>query len=182
MNSLATRKSERWQSTRGFAVMFEPFDLPNWKTGAIRSCRPQHGGLLVEASYIIVPERCPKCRGAGWLLKHGRKIIDFTDVPSGGKTITIRVDRPRYLCRSCKSTSFQPLPDMDERHRLTTRCIQFVLIGAVRRPFTSVAREIGVDEKTIRNIVAEGLPNFLRRARTGSARETDRFLFVREAN
>jgi hypothetical protein len=77
--------------------------------------------------------------------------------PEGGKPVSIEVERLRYICSSCESTSLQPLPYMDDRHRMTLRLPQFVEAESVRWPFRAVAAEIGLHERTVRRVVEDRL-------------------------
>lgn len=46
----------------------------------------------------------------------------------------------------------QNLPHMDERRQMTLRCVQHIERQSIPRTFSSIGRDIGVHEKTIRNI------------------------------
>ncbi|WP_439651889.1 helix-turn-helix domain-containing protein [Oceanobacillus alkalisoli] len=62
------------------------------------------------------------------------------------------VNRQRYKCRECNETFFENLPDMDVNRSVTNRLIYWIKEASLEKMFTSVAEEIGVDEKTVRNI------------------------------
>ncbi|WP_280174067.1 helix-turn-helix domain-containing protein [Gracilibacillus kekensis] len=62
------------------------------------------------------------------------------------------VNRQRYKCRECKETFFENLPDMDVNRSVTNRLLDWIQETSLEKAFTSVAEEIGVDEKTVRNI------------------------------
>jgi transposase len=47
------------------------------------------------------------------------------------------------------------MPAMDERRRMSMRCLAYVRGQALIRPFTQVAHDVGVDEKTVRTIAGE---------------------------
>jgi len=46
----------------------------------------------------------------------------------------------------------QPLPDMDEKRQMTCRLVKYIGAHSLRRTFSSLAVEIGLDEKTVRNV------------------------------
>lgn len=69
-----------------------------------------------------------------------------------GKRVLIEVDRRRFRCRSCGKTVFEPLPDMDGKRQATSRLIQHVEKRCTTDTFSALAREIGVDGKTVRHI------------------------------
>lgn len=60
--------------------------------------------------------------------------------------------RQRYKCRKCSETFFEVLPDMDESRSVTKRLIKWIEETSLKKPFTNVAEDIGVNEKTVRNI------------------------------
>lgn len=98
------------------------------------------------------PSHCPKCGTVPNLYKHGKKKQLFFDLPMHAKRVGIYVKRQRYTCRECNGTFFEVLPDMDDSRLITKRLIKWIEKSSLKEPFTSVAEEIGVDEKTVRNI------------------------------
>jgi transposase len=97
------------------------------------------------------PRACHAC-GAIDLVGFGRKEQVFLDVPAHGKRVGIHLDRRRYRCKSCGVTMLEPLSMMDEKRAMTTRLVRYVQEQSLKRTFTSAAEDIGVDEKTVRNI------------------------------
>ena len=107
------------------------------------------------ATYIPLPSTCPKCGSVDRLYRHGVKAIDYRDTPSAGKQLVIRAEVKRFRCQDCLETSMQPLPDIDTRRRMTKRCVQHIATQGVPRTYADLARAIGIDEKTVRNICNE---------------------------
>jgi transposase len=104
--------------------------------------------------------RCPHC--GGQLRGHGRKSTTYRDLPDGNGSVAIVVERLRFRCADCRSTSLQKVAEMDERFRMTERLVERIRVDAVRRPFTSIAGEIGIHERTVRRIVRDRLPALTR--------------------
>lgn len=98
------------------------------------------------------PPACIKCGVVGNLYKRGAKPQTFIDSPVRGDRIRVVVDRRRFQCKDCGGTFLQPLPGMDDSHRMTSRCVGFVQEKCFDLPFTKVAAEVGVTEGTVRNI------------------------------
>ncbi len=98
------------------------------------------------------PSSCPKCGTIANLYKHGKKNQLFFDLPMYVKRVGIYVQRQRYKCRECNGTFFENLPDMDDNRSVTNRLMDWIKEASLEKTFTSVAEEIGVDEKTVRNI------------------------------
>lgn len=98
------------------------------------------------------PSYCLKCGAVPNLYKHGKKDQLFFDLPMHAKRVGIIVKRQRYKCRKCSETFFEVLPDMDESRSVTKRLIKWIEETSLKKPFTNVAEDIGVNEKTVRNI------------------------------
>jgi transposase len=105
-----------------------------------------------RVSCATTVDACPKCGVIDRLYRHGTDDVTFRDIPSFGKQIEITVHIQRYRCRECGTTANQPLPGMDSRRRMTERCIEWITDRGITDTFSSVARHVGVDEKTVRNI------------------------------
>lgn len=101
------------------------------------------------------PPCCAKCGVIGHLYKHGTGRNRYQDAPAYGKQVFIRVDVQRYRCRSCKATFVQPMPDMDGRRQMTRRCVEFIAKRGVAHTYSAIARDIGLTEKTVRDICTE---------------------------
>ena len=109
--------------------------------------------FLVETS--IPPTYCPKCGTVSNLYKHGKKDQLFFDLPMHAKRVGIFVKRQRYKCRECNETFFEDLSDMDESRSVTKRLIKWIEQSSLKKTFTSIAEEIGINEKTVRNIFSD---------------------------
>jgi transposase len=112
--------------------------------------------LLVPAEYSIAPTVCVRCGVVDPSLKrHGFQKQRFMDTPMQGKRVGIMVKRQRYKCLECGQTFHQPISDMDEKRHMTRRLVEYVERRSLERTFSEVAADIGVDEKTVRNIFRE---------------------------
>jgi hypothetical protein len=74
------------------------------------------------------------------------------DLPMHGKRVGIQVVRQRYKCRECGQTFYELLPSMDDKRGCTSRLVDYIEKQSLKRTFVSLADEIGLNEKTIRNI------------------------------
>lgn len=111
--------------------------------------------LHVSASYDVQPDSCPACGVVGQLYRHAKQRQPFRDAPAFGRQVVIFVNRQRWRCRECGTTFSQPLPDMDERRKMTIRCREYIAAQQLLKPNTHVAEDVGVDEKIVRQIGAE---------------------------
>lgn len=126
--------------------------LPNWTVTAMETAS---GRYTLSATYDTAPASCPKCGVFGKLYKHGSKVIDYVDAPVHGRPTTVRVTVQRYRCQDCRATSMQPLPDMDDRRQMTARARQYIEEQGMVRTYASVARDMDIEETTVRSICNE---------------------------
>ncbi len=127
-------------------------NLPLWDVTDINEHEDDYE-IIARPSSTLVLSACPYCKHKP-LFKHGLLKQRIHDVPSHGKRVLLLVDRQRYRCTNCKHTSFQPLPDIDEKRFCTKRLITFLQRRSLNddRTFLSLAEEVGLHEKTVRRI------------------------------
>ena len=112
---------------------------------------------LVEtfsAEYVHEPIACSKCGGIK-LYRHGTKKTTYADAPLRGFSAKLEATVRRYRCRDCGETFLQPLGGVLDERRMTIRCAEFIARQALKHTFVHVAREVGIDEKTVRAVAAE---------------------------
>jgi transposase len=128
-------------------------NLPDWNIEHVEDAARDY---RVHATYGPEPSACVHCgKGtlfAGKLYRHGTRPQLIMDLPAHGKRVGILLTRNRYRCRDCGKTFLQPLPDVDGRSQMTRRLVRHIEEYSVRKTFTAVADEVGVDEKTVRNL------------------------------
>ena len=98
------------------------------------------------------PHLCPHCWGLSEFEKFGTRPQVVLDAPVRGKRVGIHFSRQRYRCRKCQKISIHELPDCSDSHRATNRLVRLITEKSLRETFSKVAREVGVDEKSVRNI------------------------------
>ncbi len=86
------------------------------------------------------------------LVRNGNKPVAYRDLPMHGRHVTIRVERQRYLCRSCGKTRYVAVPHMNETNMMTQRLVEYIITRSMETQFTALSRELGVDEGTVRRI------------------------------
>ena len=69
-----------------------------------------------------------------------------------GRRVVLHAFIQRFRCRDCGATFYEDPPDLSEKRHATQRFVDYVGPETLKRTFVSVATEVGVDEKTIRNI------------------------------
>ncbi len=128
------------------------FNLPNWTV--THSETTEHDYHLY-AVYDPLPSLCPHCLVGTHFQEYGTKEQVFMDWPAHGKRVGVIVKRQKYRCKHCGRTFLERLPDMDERHTMTRRLVEYIQHEALRDTFVRVAENVGVSEGTIRNIFHE---------------------------
>jgi transposase len=109
--------------------------------------------MVVVAEYTRPPSCCVRCGVTPpRLKKYGVQAQFFMDTPIHGKRAGIEIQRQRFQCLDCGKTFQQPLPDMDEKRTMTRRCLDYIRRLSLERTFTQVSTDVGVNEKTVRNI------------------------------
>lgn len=102
---------------------------------------------------LAEPTCCQACGAAeGRVVRFGKDDQAYRDVPIHGKRSTIWMIRRRYKCHDCGSTFRPELKDMDDRRMMTKRLLKHIEVKACLGSNSDVARDVGVDEKTVRSI------------------------------
>ena len=121
---------------------------------------PDYGVLRVEETdhdYHITaevsnqPKTCAECQ-SDRMNGHGRNRRVIRDIPTHGKRVAIYIENQRWRCQACGKTCMEVIPAADEKRDMTQRLVKWVGSQSMKRTFASVAKETGLDEKTIRNI------------------------------
>jgi transposase len=127
--------------------------LRDWKVTQVEESTTD---MRITAQHTPIPTVCPRCGVVDPpLYKHDVRTQEFMDTPLHGKRVHLIVRRQRYECQSCEQTFQQVLPDMDDRRNMTIRLLGYIRRLSLEKKFTDVAEEVGVNEKTVRNIFRE---------------------------
>lgn len=106
---------------------------------------------MFKVEAIEPPERCPEC-GFDKLYRHGSRKQLIMDLPFRLKRVGLQLNRRRYKCRKCDSTFWERLISLDEKRSMTRRLIKSIEEQSMSKTFVEVAENVGVDEKTVRNV------------------------------
>lgn len=141
--------------------MRDILDMDGW---TLTDKRTEEGVETFSAEYLHEPRACTKCGGLS-LYRHGTKTTTYADSPIRGFAAKLQATVRRYRCRDCGETFLQPLGGVLDERRMTERCAEFIAKAALRHTFAHVAREVGVDEKTVRAVAAERMAQLSERHR-----------------
>lgn len=147
-------------------------NLPEFKVFNVEeSCHDYR----IDAQASFEPDTCPNCKHPE-LVKFGRRTEVVMDTPIHGKRVGILVNRRRYRCQSCARTFYEDIPGKDSKRLATTRLVQYIERKSMEQTFAYVADEVGLDEKTIRNIFSD----YADRLDRSNTFETPRYLGIDE--
>jgi transposase len=132
-------------------MMFNALHLAGWD---VLSMTRLSDATIIRAAYPAHPSSCPRCHADEPPVRRGTVIVDYTDAPMFGDRAILRAVVQRFACKHCKHVFRQKLPDIDPVRTMTARCIAYVGEQARIRTFSDVARIVGIDEKTVRQIAA----------------------------
>ncbi|MDK6080194.1 ISL3 family transposase [Massilia varians] len=127
-------------------------DLHGWR---YLEKRQNDKGIELHAEYTVDQNSCLKCGFIGNLYKHGFTNKTYLDCPMWGKPIHLLAKVRRYKCQVCGSTFLQPLGAIDTSRRMTIRALEYIQQQSMRDTFQQVAKHLGCDEKTVRNVANE---------------------------
>lgn len=123
-------------------------DLPQYQ---VLGCKSTDDEMHFEVD-VPDPIACEECGVQGEFVRFGKRDVPYRDLPIHGKRVTLWVVRRRYTCRACKTTFRPQLPEMVDGFRMTLRLHEYVEKESFNHPYTFVAAQTGLDEKTVRDI------------------------------
>ena len=109
----------------------------------------------VRATPKTISRLCPSCGPAGKVVIHQQKTLFVRDLPSHGRAVAIHLDVPRLKCHDCVRTFTAVVPEVDADRQMTERLVRWIGRQSLEYPFTEIAKQVGIDEKTVRAIFGE---------------------------
>ncbi|MFB5192253.1 ISL3 family transposase [Alicyclobacillus fastidiosus] len=144
--SLPTVWSKNTQLSRTERIL----NLPNFK---ILGISESEYDFHIQLEANAPPTVCPHCGCVANLYKHGSREQLCMDLPIHGKRVGLLIHRERYKCRECNQTFWERLDHtVDEKRSCTQRLVAYIEKQSLKRTFVSISEDVGLDEKTIRNI------------------------------
>lgn len=108
--------------------------------------------IFIKVETFSPPTCCPHCHRPAKLYKHGSRNQVILDLPIRSKRVSLQINRKRYKCRSCGAAFWERLKSIDESRNMTKRLLVSIVEQSLTKAFVTVAENVGVDEKTVRNI------------------------------
>lgn len=113
---------------------------------------------LVQAEPAVISRLCPHCGRSNETVVHAQKALFIRDLPSHGKSVAIHLNVPRLKCRPCNQTFTATVSEVDTTRQMTERLVQWVGRQALEYTYAEVAKQVGVDEKTVCNMFDAYVP------------------------
>nr|WP_232832403.1 ISL3 family transposase [Photorhabdus sp. CRCIA-P01] len=126
-------------------------NILNWPDYVVLSVSELEHDYQVHVGTANPPTHCIHCKHPE-IVGFGRRDEVIMDTPVNGKRTGLILNRRRYRCQVCCKTFMEPVPHKDGKRQMTHRLLQYIERESLRRTFSSVAEDVGVDEKTVRNI------------------------------
>jgi len=122
-------------------------NLPQYRVERVEETHRDYH-VFAETAHPRMVCDCGSRSIAGW----GAHEQVLRDLPMHGKRVAIYVRARRFRCDDCGKTGFERLPATSGKRQMTSRLENWVGQQSIKRTFTSIADETGLDEKTVRNI------------------------------
>lgn len=107
--------------------------------------------MLFKVERNTPPSYCPQC-GFDKLYKHDNRTRLIMDLPIRTKRVGIKVYQKRYKCLNCNSTFWEHLSEVHHKRNMTIRLVEHIEKQSLIKKYVEVAEDVGVTEKTVRNI------------------------------
>jgi transposase len=118
---------------------------------------------------IVCPGNCPEKNAKGRSNVQRRKCksaerwLPYSDIPQQGYRVILMIFRVQFRCGNCGRIFYLPLPFIDPKRRMTIRLKDYIIREVPKRTFASVADDLGLDEKTVRNVFCDRVQSSTRR-------------------
>ncbi|MEC0206437.1 ISL3 family transposase [Paenibacillus lautus] len=128
-------------------------DILNLSRLKINGILESEHDLQIQVEITSPPSVCPHCGCVANLYKHSSREQICMDLPIHGKRVGLFIKRQRYRCRECNQTFWERIDHIiDDKRNCTKRLLTYIKKQSLKRTFESISEEVGMDEKTIRNI------------------------------
>lgn len=115
----------------------------------------EEDGVVYVHARLTDPE-APACKcDAPDVVKHGKRTVDFRDLPLQRQKTFVRITRQRYRCRACGSVLLQELDCLDSDRVMTVRFRRQIEKDGIEMKFVAAANINGINETMVRRVFKE---------------------------
>lgn len=129
-------------------------DILNLQSLKQTNVQENDDAIIISATEAPSSISCTHCGGLHYQ-KFGIKEYLFKDRPIDDKQVQILLKRQRYRCKDCNSTFFAYISDLNSKRNCTNRLIEYIKQQSLSQTHVHIARSVGIDEKTVRNILRD---------------------------
>lgn len=96
---------------------------------------------------------CPVC-GSNKLTKHGARKQEIMDMPLRGTPVKLLIKKLRYKCNICSTAFPEPLPESDEKFKMTSRLSDYIKRHIKNKdiPYPELSQKLGISVQAIRKV------------------------------
>jgi len=118
----------------------------------ILETREDDNNINVLLEPLHIQTFCKYCNSLN-IRKKGIKKQSYLDIPIKNKKVKLEIKIQKYFCKDCKKTFQNNLPKIEKNRNITIRLLKYIQEQSLLRPFTHLAKEIGMSEGNIRKIM-----------------------------
>lgn len=108
----------------------------------------EDGTIVVQVgSTSPAAGECPDCGARRHMT--GTRLARFKDIPREGHAVALNWRRRHFACTLCHRPSHETLAGLEERHRVTTRLVDWIWLEAGKSTFMDLARRCGLSQRTV---------------------------------
>lgn len=132
------------------ALTYDGLLIGGWKTTNVSTVG---SGYVIE---VEIPKlRCQECGCTKGHHRHGLRSLGIVDAPMHGRPVKLRILRSRFKCGQCGTLQVQAVHGISKSTRMTRRCVRYIRKVSFNETTAKTARDVGVDETTVRKISDE---------------------------
>lgn len=124
--------------------------LPDWVVTDVYI--DDDGAYRISARQEAPPVYCNSCDRQSELSPVDQKQMKYVDAPVHGRQTYVTVTQTRYKCGTCRGAFWESLGGVNQKRRLTYRCIRYVEDQSLLNLSSHVAEDVGVGASTVRRI------------------------------
>ncbi|MCC5612154.1 transposase [Nostoc sp. CHAB 5834] len=130
--------------------MKNPFCLPGWSVLEVRpGSAPE---LQLTVVYLKQPKACLGCGVENQLQRTTWRYLKLQDQPISGVPVKLRARLSRFLCKECGFEFSQPVTGIDQKLKMTERCVQYIGTASLSTPYYEIASAVNRSFDIVREI------------------------------
>ncbi|EBO4153028.1 ISL3 family transposase [Salmonella enterica] len=117
----------------------------------VRTIETNHHLIIGIERRPITEQVCLHCFSTQFV-PNGTRSVRYADLPIRGKPVILEWHRQRYRCQNCGKSSSDNHSAFHDEFMMTTRLYEWVATRCMTHTFSSVALDVGLDERSVRRV------------------------------